>query len=163
MQCVCVQHRGEMEFCKIHEFFRLQIIPMSKCRLFLLIVLVLVIGVPISIKTEYTSYENVQNNFTIDVRHFGPETVLVEWEAGDETGITGYQIERRTDSSGFVKAGYVPAHGFDAGAAGFSYRFVDHPAERGRLYYRILQIREDGPGLYTYQKYNFTFEPQTNR
>ncbi len=136
---------------------------MNKCRLFLLVVLVIVIGAPISIKTEYTSYVNVQNNFAVDVKHFGPETVLVEWEARDEADILGYRIERRTDKSGFVMAGYVPAHGFNADDDGFSYRFVDHPGERGRIYYRILQVKTDGPGQYTYQKYNFTFEPGNDR
>ena len=70
--------------------------------------------------------------------------VAVTWEVTDESGVTGYIVERSTDGVTFTQAGTVP-YKRAPGSGINDYTFTDNPgANASVLYYRVMQVSAGG-------------------
>lgn len=67
--------------------------------------------------------------------------VELKWNAAEETGIYGYDIERSTDNRNWAKLSSVPANG---GNGIKSYQIEDENPAKGVSYYRIRIIESTG-------------------
>ncbi|KAA3660772.1 MAG: hypothetical protein DWQ10_05920, partial [Calditrichaeota bacterium] len=111
------------------------------------IILIIVIGIivfsaPNSIKTAYNNKDSDHNpDFSLEVSDFSKNSILLEWNTGQENGLTGFQIERLVDDGNYEPIGFVPAFG---SGENHSYRYVDTSPIAGNLQYRILKLDNDG-------------------
>jgi hypothetical protein len=71
------------------------------------------------------------------------ETVTLSWQTASETNNAGFDVERSTDGTAFIKVGHKDGHGTTTEAQ--SYRFVDADVPfADTLYYRLRQVDLDG-------------------
>ncbi len=73
--------------------------------------------------------------------------IAVNWNVGQETGITGYQVERSLNGVQFETVGYQACAG-DA-QEGRSYNWLDLAPEPGTYYYRIRCLGASGAVAYS--------------
>ena len=94
----------------------------------------------ISIPVELISFEASVNG----------TSVSLNWITATELNNSGFQIERRTNNSGWIKVGFVPGNGTSIEPK--SYNFIDKNILPGFYNYRINQIDFNGSINY----YNLT-------
>lgn len=84
--------------------------------------------VPVELTTFTGSYNN--------------NSVELNWVTSTETNNYGFEIERRSDTSGFEKIGFVSGNGTSTNR--ISYNFVDNKLSEPKYYYRLKQIDFNG-------------------
>jgi hypothetical protein len=72
---------------------------------------------------------------------------LLQWSASQTSGIDHFEIERRTDATGFTPIGSVAVTGTSATAS--SYSFMDNNPATGADYYRLKMADLDGKITYS--------------
>ncbi|HXR84107.1 MAG TPA: T9SS type A sorting domain-containing protein [Hanamia sp.] len=73
------------------------------------------------------------------------ETVVVEWQVENESGMEKYQVQRSVDGNNFITVGNTRAENKGAG----KYNFVDTNPSTGNNYYRIASMSKDGQVTYS--------------
>ncbi|MCA9732206.1 MAG: hypothetical protein H6696_03210 [Deferribacteres bacterium] len=127
-------------------------------------ILVLFIGIivfsaPNSIKTAYNISDiNQHPDFSLEISEFTQNSILLEWNTGEENELTGFEIERLIDDGNYESIGFVPAFG---SGADHSYRFVDTTPIAGNLQYRILKLGGT-ENNYINQATIFSFKPEVS-
>jgi len=73
--------------------------------------------------------------------------LVLRWRTAFERSLRGFEIERRSNGSGFTKIAFVPAE--NRNRAGGEYEYVDRDADRGVHGYRLKQMDLDGSFSYS--------------
>lgn len=73
--------------------------------------------------------------------------VYLSWSTATELNNFGFEIERSTDNSEWVKIGFVEGHGNSY--SNKEYFFVDKNIESGKYFYRLKQVDLDGSYEYS--------------
>jgi hypothetical protein len=73
------------------------------------------------------------------------ETVVVEWQVQDESGMEKYQVQRSVDGNNFITVGNTAAKNNGTG----KYNFIDTDPSTGNNYYRIASVSKDGQISYS--------------
>jgi len=90
----------------------------------------------VSIPVELISfYSNTNQN-----------SVTLNWKTATELNNTGFDIQRKSENSSWVKIGFVPGSGTTTEAS--SYSFADKNLQPGKYNYRIKQIDFNGQFVY---------------
>lgn len=84
-------------------------------------------------------------SFTAKVSDNG--TVHLNWETATEVSNYGFEIERKSVSSDWIKIGFVEGHGTTNSPKYYSYS--DKPVATGKITYRLKQIDNDGQFEYS--------------
>ncbi|MBN8544564.1 MAG: T9SS type A sorting domain-containing protein [Ignavibacteria bacterium] len=84
-------------------------------------------------------------SFTAKVSDNG--TVHLNWETATEVSNYGFEIERKSVSSDWIKIGFVEGHGTTNSPKYYSY--TDKPVATGKITYRLKQIDNDGQFEYS--------------
>lgn len=95
------------------------------------------------VPVELTSFTGLYDN----------NSVILNWVTSTETNNSGFEIERRSDTSGFEKIGFVSGNGTSTNR--ISYSFVDNKLSEPKYFYRLKQIDFDG-------SINYSAEVQVN-
>ena len=74
--------------------------------------------------------------------------VLLKWSTSVEQNNRGFEIQRSRDGVNFVKIGFVEGRGTTITIQ--EYKFLDHPTESGKIYYRLKQM--DFSGRFNYSE-----------
>jgi len=72
--------------------------------------------------------------------------IALDWQSAAEHNFDGYELQRSTDGSSFEKITWIPGKG---GVSNNDYRYEDHNADPGILYYYRLKML-DTDGVFTY-------------
>ena len=101
--------------------------------------------------------------------------IQISWNTLTETNNSGFEIERKTESSEWFKITFVP--GFGTTTETHSYTYNDNYLQGGRYFYRLKQINQNGSFVYSdminievsipeeftlEQNYPNPFNPETN-
>lgn len=84
------------------------------------------------------------------------DAVNLKWLTATELNNFGFEIERKTNSSEYVKIGFLSGYG--TSSESHSYFFVDKDLKSGQYYYRLKQIDFDGTYKFS-QELSITIEP----
>jgi len=126
--------------------------------LWLIAALILIIVLPISIKTEYNLNFKTTPEINLEIAAYGNNGVLVKWETENENDIAGYKIQRLQRSAEYITVGYVPAMGTNSA---YSYTFVDQPQGRGIVRYRLQVVEKTADSRQIYSRETvFNYTPQ---
>ena len=102
-------------------------------------------------------------------------SVNLQWITATELNNFGFEIEKRDESSGFEKIGFVDGNGTTTNRV--TYNFIDKNLSSNRYYYRLKQLDFDGSFEYSpvvevdvqqltdfklFQNYPNPFNPNTN-
>lgn len=68
-------------------------------------------------------------------------SVELTWQTASEENNKGFVVQRSVNGTDFTSKGFVAARGNGMGA---QYRFIDHQAPAGRIFYRLLQQDYNG-------------------
>ena len=74
--------------------------------------------------------------------------VNLAWKTATEVNNSGFEIERKLESTNWMKIGFVKGQGSTTEST--SYSFVDSPNKNGKISYRLKQV--DFDGSYTYSE-----------
>ncbi len=76
-------------------------------------------------------------------------SIILYWETATETNNAGFEIERRTEETGFEKIGF--AEGAGTVTSPGSYSFTDNWLTKGKFLYRLKQTDYDGTFSYSHE------------
>jgi hypothetical protein len=70
------------------------------------------------------------------------DRVLVNWSVASQFNNQRFEVQRSVDGVHFVTVGVIPGEGTKRSYA--EYEYTDYTAEKGTLYYRVVQYDVDG-------------------
>ena len=76
-------------------------------------------------------------------------SVHLNWTTVTETNNSGFEIERKSETSGWTKIAFIPGYGTSTET--HSYIYEDNDLDAGRYSYRLRQINLDGTFVYSDQ------------
>ncbi|RJP63216.1 MAG: T9SS C-terminal target domain-containing protein [Ignavibacteriales bacterium] len=90
-------------------------------------------------------------NVPVELSSFTAETnannVNLKWSTATETNNAGFEIQKSSNKTDFIKIGFVA--GFGTSTEKHSYSFIDRNIKAGNYYYRLKQIDLDGSAWYS--------------
>ncbi len=78
---------------------------------------------------------------------FKDNIVSLRWSTATETNNKGFELQRKTESSGWSSIAFIKGHGTTTES--FSYSFTDNSVNSGKYFYRLKQIDFDGTISYS--------------